>query len=125
MLREIDLHEFGENQRSRDAPFPPQPLELALQSVRRIPLRRESSTLQSLRVSTANAIPVCPLWLPVPTRPLQPDDLTLLRHHVHPLRRKKRGDRAASTQHRRADAHARSASTPSPRRWVSTATPPH
>src|SRR5215207_5725640 len=84
---EVHLHEFGESQRPRDAALAPHPLQLSLQRFRRVPLRGEPATLHSLRVSTADSVPIRPSRLPVPAS-LQPDQLTLLGHRAHPSRRR-------------------------------------
>jgi hypothetical protein len=60
VLCQVSLHEFGERQRSCEASLPPQPLQLALQSLRRIPLRNEPAPLHPLRVSAAKPVAVRP-----------------------------------------------------------------
>ena len=85
VLREVHLDQFGEGQRPRHAPLAPQPLQRAFQSHRRVRLGGEPATLHSLRASAAEPIAVRPQRLSVPTRSLQLDQLTLLRHRAHPL----------------------------------------
>jgi hypothetical protein len=38
VLGEVRFHQFGESEGSRDSLLPPQPLQLPLQSLRRVPL---------------------------------------------------------------------------------------
>jgi hypothetical protein len=64
---------------------PSQPFRLALQGFRRDPLGSKPATLHSLRASAAHPVSVRPQRLSVPTSSLQPDHLSLLRHHYSPL----------------------------------------
>jgi hypothetical protein len=78
MLLEVRLHQFGYGERSRDSLLPPQPVQLPLQSLRRVTLGSKTPALHSLRVSAPHPKPIRPQRLPVPTGPLQLDQLALL-----------------------------------------------
>jgi len=80
VLGEVDLDELGEGQRFRDSSLPPQPLELACQRLRGVAFRGKAATLNSLRLSAAGPVAIRPERLSVPTRPLQLDQLAVLRH---------------------------------------------
>ena len=67
MLGEVRLHQFAKREGSRDSLLAPQPFQLALQRLRRLPFRSKPATLHSLRASTAHPVTERPQRLPVPT----------------------------------------------------------
>jgi hypothetical protein len=105
VLHEVRLHQLGERQRPRDSSLAPQPLKLSLQRLGRVPLRGEPASLHPPRASATEPVAVRPQWLSVPTRPLNPKQLTLLRHRAHPYSSKSKviviSARCASNGHTR------------------------
>jgi hypothetical protein len=67
VLYQVSLHEFGQRQRLCESPLPPQPIQLTLQRLRRVPLRHEPATLYPLRAAAATPVAVRPQRLSVLT----------------------------------------------------------
>jgi hypothetical protein len=52
VLVQIRLNEFGERQPARDPPLASKPLQLMLERIASVLLRREPATLNALRIAT-------------------------------------------------------------------------
>jgi hypothetical protein len=80
VLAEIALDQLRQRQRARDAALAANALELALERLARILLRREPTSLNSLRAAAADAEAVRSQALAIASAGRQLEHLSLLKH---------------------------------------------